>query len=297
MAGRTAESECLSISLKSLLTNLLQTMLYTMPHFLSVCLSEGIRDELSHIGLLFLLKLSKQPLLEVSLDDGEDRLYAVELRTVRDVEDWHHAECLHGLRGVLGRVDLEVVQEEGEGLVVVLAMEQIEELNELLGGDGAVLAEQLLNPALMADRGNHGLGLEAVGLLGDADVAVFGIPCVSGKGRESEDSLIKVEELETQGQSFIQASNHLLEAVTVVAAVNLNGRLCAPNALKGDFELLVYPPDEGGRDMELGELPMEHDRPLLQREVGPVVKGAVCCEELDVLDCELSPLATSLSLR
>ena len=41
------------------------------------------------------------------------------------------------MRGVLGRVDLEVVQEEGEGLVVVLVMEQIEELDELLGGDGA----------------------------------------------------------------------------------------------------------------------------------------------------------------
>ena len=176
-------------------------------------------------------------------------------------------------------------------------MEQIEELNELLGGNGAVLAEQLLNPALMADRGNHGLGLEAVGLLGDADVAVLGIPCARCECREGEDSLIKVEELETLGLSFIQACNHLLEAVTVVAAVNLNGRLCAPNALKGYLELLVHPPDEGRRDMDFRELPIEHDCPFFQREVSPVIKSIIRGQELNMLSGKLASLGSSFTLR
>ena len=79
---------------------------------------------------------------------------------------------------------LEVVQEEGVRPALVLALEELEEEDEVLGGDGAVGAKELLDSALMADGRHDRLGLEAVGLLGDPHVAVVGVPCLGrGSGR------------------------------------------------------------------------------------------------------------------
>ena len=76
-------------------------MLNASLHLLFVSLAKGIGDELLDIGLLFLLELSEQFLLEVCLDYGEHGLYAIELRAVRYVEDRHNAQSLHGFGTVL----------------------------------------------------------------------------------------------------------------------------------------------------------------------------------------------------
>jgi len=174
-------------------------------------------------------------------------------------------------------------------------VEEVQELDELLGGDGSVVAEELLHPALLADCRNSCLGLEPVGLLWDADVVVLGVPGTSGEGGKAKDCLIKVVELEASGLGFVKASNHLLKEVPVVALLNLNWWLGPSDALEGDLEPLVYSADESWRDMDLRELPVEHDSALLQREVRPVVQGSISCQVLHVLQRKLSSLNSSLA--
>jgi len=111
-------------------------MVYTVSNLFNISLAKGIGNQLADIRLLFLLKLPQEFLLEVGLDDGEDGLNPVELRTVWHVVDWRDAKVLHGLGGMLGGMHFEVVQEEGERLAFVLAVEQLQEVDELLCCDG-----------------------------------------------------------------------------------------------------------------------------------------------------------------
>ncbi len=60
---------------------------------LFVCLAEGI-GQLSYVRLLLLLKLPQKFLLEATLDHGKDRFDAIELWTVRSVEDRLDAQGL-----------------------------------------------------------------------------------------------------------------------------------------------------------------------------------------------------------
>jgi hypothetical protein len=148
----------------------------------------------------------------------------------------------------------------------------------------------------MAHGRHHGLSLEAVCLFWDTDVVVLRVPCAGGEGSKAEDCLIQVKELKTFGFCFIEACDHLLEEVAVVAALNLNRRLCAPYALVGDLELAIDSADESWRDMDLWKLPMEHDGSLLQREVSPVIEGPISSQILYMLEGKLPSSSTFLIL-
>ncbi len=82
-------------SLNSLNTYLLQTMIDTSNHFLLICLSKCIGNDLSDVWKLILLQLSEKFFLETAFDHREYRFNPIELRTIRNVEDGVDFKCLH----------------------------------------------------------------------------------------------------------------------------------------------------------------------------------------------------------
>jgi hypothetical protein len=141
-------------------------------------------------------------------------------------------------------VHLKVIEEESIWLIVILTVEELKEEDKVRGGNSPVSTKQFLHTIFMANGGNYCLGLKAVGLLRYADVVVLRIPGAGWESSEAKDSFIQVEELQSFGSCFIKGSYHLLEAVAIVTSLNLNWRLCAPNALEGDLKLEVDPADE-----------------------------------------------------
>lgn len=92
-------------------------------------------------------------------------------------------------------MNFEIIKKESKGLLVVLLVKDIKELNELFGCDRAIVAQKLLNSILFADRSYYSLGFESITLLRDAYVVMLGEPCMGGKGAETEYCLVKIEEL------------------------------------------------------------------------------------------------------
>ena len=61
--------------------------------------------------------------------------------------------------------------------------------------------------------------------------------------------------------------------------------------LEPDAALLVGSPEEGGRDLDLREGAVEHDGPLHEREVRPLIERSLPAEEIDVMWLQLGALA------
>ena len=55
--------------------------------------------------------------------------------------------------------------------------------------------------------------------------------------------------------------------------------------------IVISPPEEGGRDLDLREGAVEHDGPLHQGEVRPLIERRLPAEVVDVMRLQLRALA------
>ena len=131
-------------------------------------------------------------------------------------------------------------------------------------GNGLLMDLESLKAAVFTDRTNQGFYFHKVVGIINCDGLILARPGSFSEGVEGKYSFVNPEELYVLMSSGPYFLMHLGEEGAVVGLLELENLLAAPDEFEFDSVLFVGSVKEIGGDLELRELPVEHDYPLLE---------------------------------